>query len=151
MERLNKFLDETSLWLIFPIFWVLTGFFAWITFFTLEYLILDSYHLKGVHVMFSLLIGLVFGLFFTIGLFAMRTSKKFWDYAKEVEKLIYEKNTLDELNLIYENEWEKLRKMYIGGYIGGANSPQRHELIRLRAMIEIKYEMLNKFTHEQKI
>lgn len=151
MGRLNKFLNEASLWLIFPISWVLTGFFAWLTFFTLDYITLNSYHFKGIDIMSHLKIiislGIPFGLFFTIGLFVMRTSKKFWDYAKEVEKLIYEKNTLDELNLIYENEWEKLRKMYMGG----ANSPQRYELIRLRTMIEIKYEMLNKFTHEQKI
>lgn len=144
MERLNKFLDEASLWLIFPISWVLTGFFAWVTFFTLDYFTLDSYHLKGIGVMSHLKIiiflGIPFGLFFTFGLFAIRNSKKFWDYAKEVEKLIDETDSVDDIVKIYENEWKKLRKMYIGG----VNSPQRYEVIRLRTMIEIKYKTLNK-------
>lgn len=151
MEKLNKFLGETSLWLIFPIFWALTGLLSWLVFFIMDYFCNNLYFFNGMtnirHLTFIIVLGIPFGIFFTFGLFVMRQSKKFWDYAKEVEKLIYEKNTLDELNLIYENEWEKLRKMYIGG----TNSHQRHELIRLRAMIEIKYEMLNKFTHEQKI
>jgi hypothetical protein len=151
MERLNKFLDEASLWLIFPISWVLTCCLSWLVFFTIDYFCNNLYFFNGMtnirHLTIIITLGIPFGLLFTIGIFEMTPSKKFWDYAKEVEKLIYEKNTLDELNLIYENEWEKLRKMYMGG----ANSSQRYELIRLRTMIEFKYEILNKLTHEQKI
>jgi hypothetical protein len=144
MERLNKFFYETSLWLVFPISWVLTGSLLWLVFFTLDYFCYNLYFFNGMtnirHLTIIILLGIPFGIFFTFVLFAIRESKIFWDYAKEVEKLIDETDSVDDIVKLYENEWEKLRKMYIGD----VNSPQRYEVIRLRAMIEIKYKTLNK-------
>lgn len=151
MEKLNKFLGETSLWLIFPIFWALTGLLSWLVFFIMDYFCNNLYFFNGMtnirHLTFIIVLGIPFGIFFTFGLFVMRQSKIFWDYAKEVEKLIYERNTLEGLKMISENDFDKLCKMTIGG----VNSRQKYELIRLYGMIELKYEMLNKLTHEQKI
>lgn len=82
---------------------------------------------------FSLIFGVVGGLLFLIAVLSLRKSRKFWDYAKIVEKLIDDANSKERLDSILKWEFETLRELCIGG-------PQITELNRLFTIMKTKYQ-----------
>jgi len=65
----------------------------------------------------------------------MKRSDKFWEYSKEVEYLIEDATTKDELRSIYKNEYVKLNNMAFG-------SPHYNEIMRLQAIMVTKIKYL---------
>lgn len=79
------------------------------------------------------LLGLLFGLMVMLMVSMMRKSTIFWEYAKVVEALIDDTTTKDDLDSIFKNEFQDLRKKCQGG-------PQIPELNRLYTIMKTKYK-----------
>ena len=136
MKKLEKFLNEAPLWQIYIFGWVFTGTFVGLLFYCFGFTDvtrtdIEITAIKCVYLGIST--GAIFGLMFMLMFSMMRKSQIFWDYSKEVEKLIQEAATKEKLEAIFENEFQELRKKCQGG-------PQIPELSRLHTIMKTKYK-----------
>jgi hypothetical protein len=137
MKKLNNFLDKAPLWQIYIFGWFFTGSFIAFLFYVIEPLISDNpaktIFSAEVCLKMGAVSGLLFGLMFMLMFSMMRKSIAFWDYAKEVENLIEDAKTKDELQSIFDNQFQDLRKKCQGG-------PLIPELNRLYTIMKTKFK-----------
>ena len=140
MKKLNAFLDKAPLWQIYIFGWFFTGAFIAFLFYVIEPLIsanpAKTIFSAEVCLKMGALSGLLFGLMFMLMFSMMRKSIIFWEYAKEVENLIEDAKTKDELQSILENQFQDLRKKCQGG-------PQIPELNRLFTIMKTKAKYIS--------
>ena len=138
MKKLNNFLDKAPLWQIYIFGWFFTGAFTALIFYGFKFI--DSPNSKmlitGINcIKMGAIMGALFGLIFMLTASTIRKSQIFWKYAHEVEALIEEAETQDEMNSIFENQFQWLRKKCLGG-------PQITELNRLYTIMKTKYKYI---------
>lgn len=134
MNKINQFFDKAPLWQIYIFGWFASGTIVAAMFYFLQMIDAASPELvitgdKCIKI--GATSGLLFGLMFMLMNSIMRKSQAFWDYTKEVEKLIDEAQTKDQLQSILENEFQELRSKCQGG-------PQIPELNRLFTIMKTK-------------
>ena len=132
MKALNNFLVKAPLWQVYIFGWLFSGAFMA----SLFYLIpstpeLDFSGIKSLKVGFFS--GLIFGLMMMLMVSMMRKSSEFWTYAEVVEAAIEKANTKKELESIFENEFQTLRKMSQG-------RPHTQELTKLYHIMQTKHK-----------
>jgi hypothetical protein len=132
MKALNNFLDKAPLWQVYIFGWLFSG----ALFASLFYLLpstpeLDLSGIKCLKV--GALSGLLFGLMVMSMVSMMRKSSEFWTYAEVVEAAIEKANTKEELEAIFENDFQTLRKM-------GQGRPHIQELTKLYHIMKTKHK-----------
>lgn len=136
MKKLNNFLDKAPLWQIYIFGWFFTGLFVASIFYGFQWIDPPTSKMafSGTNcIKMGALMGLLFGLMVMLTISIIRKSTIFWDYAKEVKKLIDGVNSKDELLSIFDNQFPELRKKCQGG-------PQILELNRLYTIMKTKYK-----------
>lgn len=139
MNKINQFFDTAPLWKVYIAGWFLSGaltasmfyFFQKIGATSPNLLITGEACLK-----MGALSGLLFGAMIMLSVSMMRKSTIFWAYAEKIEELIDSATTKDELQSIFDNEFQDLRKKCQGG-------PQIPELTRLYAVMKTKFKYIN--------
>lgn len=134
MKKINYIFDEAPLWQTFIFGWVFTGTFTFLLF---------QFFPDGTELPRNWFLNLKIGFFMGIpfGLMTMligstsRKSNKFWNYAKEVEALIDEAETKEVLQSIFDNEFQKLRKLQQG-------HPHGSELVKQYTKLKTKYKYI---------
>jgi hypothetical protein len=138
MKRLNNFLDKAPLWQVYIFGWIFTGTFISLLFYFFQFIdgTSTAMLLTGENcIKMGIATGAIFGLMVMLMVSMMRKSQVFWDFSKEVEAKIENAKTKDELDFIFENEFQDLRKKCQGG-------PQIPELNRLYTIMKTKYKFL---------
>lgn len=136
MKKFNSFLDKAPLWQVYIFGWFFTGSFVASIFYGFQLIDPPSSKIvfSGINcIKMGALSGLLFGLLVSLMVSTMRKSTIFWEYAEEVEKLIDDANTKDELQSIFDNQFQELRKKCQGG-------PQIPELNRLYTVMKTKHK-----------
>ena len=135
MKQINDFFAKKPLWQVFIVLNIVLFLICFLGF---NYIVNQAplvFELKQI-LKVSLTFSLFFSLFCLSIIYLGRCSVKFWEYSEEVNKLINDAATKEELNKITDNEFQKLIKMSVGG-------PHQTELIRLYTIINTKYKYLN--------
>jgi hypothetical protein len=132
MKTLNNFLDKASLFIVYLVGWFISGLFTFLLF----YLFSESTANIGAvtSAKIGALTGLLFGLMWTLMISMHRKSNKFWDYSKEVTRLINDAKTVADTQSIYMNEFQSLVNLAMG-------RPHTTELTRLYAILQTKYQI----------
>jgi hypothetical protein len=134
MKRINHFFEKASLWKVYVVGWFLTGLFMASMF----YLLPSSPALDmslGKCLKVGAMAGLMFGGMLTAMTSMMRKSSVFWEFAHEVEDKVEKANTKVELESIFENEFQELKKMSMG-------IPHSQELNKLYHIMKTKHKYL---------
>jgi hypothetical protein len=136
MKSINNFFGKAPLWEIYIFGWFFSGAFTASIFYGLQ--LIDPPNSKmlitGMNcIKMGAILGLIFGLMVMLMTSMVRGSDKFWDYSKEVGSLIDKAETKDDLDLIFNNEFQSLRELSQGG-------PHYAELKRQYAIIQTKYK-----------
>lgn len=139
MNKINYFFDKAPMWQVYLVGWFLSGSLISSMFYFLqeidatrpELIITGEACLKV-----GATAGLLFGLMIALMVSMMRRSTVFWAYAETVEELIDEATTKAELQSIFDNEFQSLRKKCNGG-------PQIPELNRLYTVMKTKFKYVN--------
>ena len=134
MKTVSNFLEKASLWKVYIAGWFFTGLFM----FSLFSLFPSSSDLDfsiGNCLKVGALSGLVFGGMMTAMVSMMRKSSNFWDFSHEVEAKVEAANTKVELESIFDNEFQELRKMSMG-------RPHSQELTKLYHIMKTKHKYL---------
>jgi len=134
MKTLNNFLDKAPLWQVYIFGWLFTGAFTFSLFFLIpsnpEMDLSWDKCLKA-----GALTGLLFGLMVMLMVSMMRKSSDFWKYAEVVEKAIEKANSKEDLEAIFENDFQTLKGMCQGG-------PHNNELTKLYHIMKTKHKYL---------
>lgn len=132
MKTINKFFEEAHLFKVF--------LFAFLTIGGFTYLVtqpIASNELVqnpvNVSLRLAILFGLLFGCISTFMTSMMRKSSKFWDYSKEVQVLIDNAETKEELGSIYKGEFQSLIELALGGH-------HQSELKKQYEIMQTKYK-----------
>jgi hypothetical protein len=139
MKTINYFFEKAPLWQIYIFGWFSTGVLVASMFYFLQLFDATSENLLingETCIKAGATLGLIFGLMILLMVSMSRKSVIFWSYAEEVEKLIDEANTKDELQSIFDNQFQELRKKCQGG-------PQIPEVNRLYTVMKTKYKYVN--------
>jgi hypothetical protein len=132
MKKINNFFDKAPLWQIFIFGWLFTGTFTFLLFQFFP----DGTELPRnwfVNFKIGFFMGILFGLMTLLMTSMSRKSQKFWDYSKEVQVLIDNAETKEELGSIYKGEFQSLIELAQGG-------PHQYELKKQYAIIQTKYK-----------
>ena len=135
MKTINNFFEKAALWKVYIAGWFFTGLFM----FSLFFLFPSTSDLDfsiGNCLKVGAISGLVFGGMMTAMVSMMRSSSKFWDFAHEVELKVEIANTKMELESIFDNEFQELRKMSMG-------RPHSQELTKLYHIMKTKHKYLS--------
>jgi hypothetical protein len=134
MKALNNFLVKAPLWQVYIFGWLFSGAFMASLFYLLPSTPeLDFSGIKSLKVgVFS---GLIFGLMMLM-VSMMRKSSEFWTYAEEVEAAIEKANSKEDLEAIFENDFQTLRKMSQG-------RPHTQELTKLYHIMKTKHKYVS--------
>ena len=137
MKKLNNFLDKAPLLQIYIFGYFVTGLFVASLFYfipRIESTDQSTLVFSGINcIKMGALSGILFGLMFVLMISLTRKSQKFWEYAKEVEALLEKTETKDELQSIFDNEFQTLRKLCQGG-------SQIGELQKHYQTLKVKYK-----------
>lgn len=134
MKALNNFLLKAPLWQVYLFGWFFTGGFMA----SLFYLFPSTPELdfSGIRCLkVGALSGLIFGLAIMLAVLMIRKSSKFWAYAETVEEIIQKASTKEELESIFENEFQTLREMSLG-------RPHTQELTKLYHIMKTKHQYI---------
>lgn len=139
MEKLENFIAKARLFKIFLAMFLLTSTLVasvfWLIFVT--GLTRPDLSFTGIAcIQIGIFFGLIFGVLSVFLVGQMRESQRFWNYAKEVEEIIDNAKSRDDLESIVECEFDTLVDLSLGG-------PHNHELLRLKTIIRTKYKYLN--------
>lgn len=135
MKKINNFLGKAPLWKVWLVFYPIITVFVGGSVFLIDYFeptnnvfTKDFNYLK-----FGAFMSMVFTTMFTLMTSMMRKSQMFWDSAKELEDLIDNVKSKEDLKNIYYNQFQELRLKCLGGH-------QIGELNRLKSIIETRYK-----------
>ena len=132
MKALNNFLVKAPLWQVYIFGWLFSGAFMASLFYLLPSTPeLDFSGIKCLKV--GALSGLLFGLMMMLMVSMIRKSSEFWTYAEAVEAAIEKANTKEDLEAIFENDFQTLREMSQG-------RPHTQELTKLYHIMKTKYK-----------
>ena len=138
MKRLNKFIETAHLFWVFLFGWVFTGvFIASIFYFSGSFIAEPRIFGLVKCIEMGAMSGVPFGFMVTLMVSMMRSSQRFWDFAKCVEHLIEHAETRTDLDSVFANDFQKLIDLSGGG-------PHRTELTRLYTIMKTKYKYLKK-------
>jgi hypothetical protein len=138
MKKINNFFDRAPLWQIYIAGWFFTGYIVASIFYGFQFIDPPNPNkfFSGINcIKMGAMSGVLFGLMFSLMVSMMRKSQIFWDYAKVVEGLIESAKTKTEIQSIFENEFQDLRKKCQGG-------PQIPELNRLYTIMKTKIQYI---------
>jgi len=135
MKKLNKFLDEASMWKVYIFGFIIMSIMCFIVWHFMGYLIHDELLTVLINLKISVSLGAVFGLMFMLMISMGRKSKQFWDKSKILEDKINEAKTKGDLQKIFDNEFKELKGMSMGG-------PHHTELSKLYAIINTKHKYI---------
>lgn len=136
MKKISNFLDSAHIFKVF-----LASFLTMLTIaFILFYFFFPNNLKYEINILVCLAVSAVFGILFA-GLFTSmistsRKSDEFWKYSHQVNKLIEDANTKDELQNIFDNEFQKLVDLSLGHV-------HNSKLKELKAIINTKYKYIN--------
>lgn len=132
MKTINKFFEEAHLFKVFLFGFLTIGGFTY----SVTQDIASNELIQNpvnVSLRLAILFGLLFGSMLTFMTSMMRKSSKFWNYSKEVQVLIDNAETKEELGSIYKGEFQSLIELAQGG-------PHQSELKKQYAIMQTKYE-----------
>lgn len=135
MKALNNFLVKAPLWQVYIFGWLFSGAFMA----SLFYLFPSAPELElgGIKCLrIGGFAGIPFGALLALMVSMMKKSSEFWTYAEVVEAAIEKANTKKELESIFENEFQTLRKMSQG-------RPHTQELTKLYHIMQTKHKYVS--------
>lgn len=132
MKALDKFFNEANLFKVFIFGWF---FSAGFTFLIFQFMPDGTEELRDVSLGLKVgaALGIPLGLITALTTLSFRKSQKFWDYSKEVQILVDNAKTKEEIRSVYNNEFKTLQKLSQGG-------PHVVELTKLSAILNTKYD-----------
>ena len=133
MKRINNFLTNAHLFKVFLYGYLFCGGFIFILFYFFSDAELNLNIIRSLFI--ASIVGLLFGVIFMLMVSTTRKSQKFWDYAKEVDKLVDEADTKDIIYSIYKGEFQELIGMSMG-------HGHQIELKRIYAIMQTKVKYL---------
>jgi len=138
MKQLDNFINNTNLINVFLISLVTTTLTGYLIFNSLNFLLgANKISAKDCLLMCSF-IGLVFSLYSTFLISISRQSAKFWNQAKIVKDMAEQEETKSGLELIYDNEFQALKKLSSG------RPPHTKELIEIYYILTTKHKYIDK-------
>ena len=143
LKKIEDFANRTSMWKMFfiliPFYFVVFyfGFYA-IFYFCSENpnIVISQGLLGGFLIALSLFLSVLMSFMTSSAFDASNKSDKFWNSAKEFEKLIFDASSKKDLEKLFENNFEELKKLSQGSF-------HNTELHRLKSMMDIKYNLIN--------
>lgn len=136
--KLNDAINRSSSWKIFFVTIPIVTIFIFVVFSILFYTGTPSEIEKftpNVILKIIFIMSILFSIMITL-LFSMsKQSDKFWENAKELENLIDEKNTRDELEDLYQTKFKEVQKL-------SAGPPHYSEVKRLHSIMKMKYKLI---------
>lgn len=140
--KLNDAINRSSSWKIFFVTLPIVTIFIFVTFSILYSIgtpseiekITPIVNLK-ISFIVSILLSILFSIMITLLISMSKQSDKFWKSAKELENLIDEKNTRDELEDLYQTKFKEVQKL-------SAGPPHYSEVKRLYSIMKMKYKLI---------
>jgi hypothetical protein len=132
MKKINDFFNTGAYWKVFLLTSFIIASSAYCFFSFLTMIVLPVF----IIVKIALTTGLFIGLVFTLMIKQLRDSKKFWEYAEELEKKLDKANTKEELDVLFDGDYLEMGKLASG-------SIHMREVNRLYTIIKTKYSFIN--------
>jgi len=134
MKRINNFLTNAHLFKIFLCGYLFCGGFIFMLFYFFSDTKLNLDFSRSFFI--ASITALPFGLMFMLMMSMTRKSQKFWNYAKEVDKLVDEADTERMVYNIYNGPFQKLIDLAMG-------RAHQTELKRIYAIMQTKVKYLS--------
>ena len=138
MKKLNYFLDKAPLWQNYLLGWVIFSSFTSAMFYGFQFIGNTPHNIEisGENcILIGATIGMLSSLMFTWLLLLVRKSTIFWNYSEELNSLIEAANTKEELQSIFDNEFQELVNKAQG-------NPHIFELTRINSILRTKYKYI---------
>lgn len=115
MKFINYIYKKANLFIVFLFGWLFSATMIFVLFYFLTTdngkLVINSRNCFTVAAASGVLFGLMFMMMISLG----RRSDKFWEYSEDVSKLIDKAETKKDLESVFNNEFQTLRKLAQGG------------------------------------
>ena len=138
-NKLNDAINRSSNWKIYFVTLLIVTVIFYIMFRIVTHWGLSTPEYEKITPLITLKISFITSAIMSIMITLMfsmsKQSDKFWGGVKELEKLIDEKNTRDELEELYQTKFKELHKLCAG-------PPHFTEMKRLKSIMEMKYKLI---------
>jgi hypothetical protein len=117
MKAINNHFEKAPLWKVYVIGVLIFGTFTFLLFQFVTPMITNNGEQPFktiVNLKIGGAMGLIFGLMWLLMVSQSRSNSKFWTYAETVEKMANEAETREQLESIFNNEFQELRKLGFG-------------------------------------
>lgn len=133
-KTIELFFQEAKYWQVFIGLFILMFIFV---FSLLSFLTIKEQFITNLPLMVKLtiLLALIFSIMGSFLTYVSRKSVVFWKHSEKIFCKIDEATTKEELDNIYTNDFEKLKKMSMGGL-------HNQELIRLYTIMDTKHRYI---------
>jgi len=129
MNKINKFFDEAPLWKVYIFCYISSFLIILLVPLTLDFMLnrKGSSFLSDLYVMFSIGVSFLVACLFNILTLNQRKNKRFWEKAKDVERLILTSKSLMQLDIIFHNDFKELKDL---SFLGHQDELKRLESLR---------------------
>ena len=123
-------------WVIFPLSSILTSVLLYI----MVCLTINDYSNTSfdIKLQMILILGVIGGFMFTVSIFELKRSKKFYNLLKDIEFKLNDINTKEELQILHDVELNKLLNLM--DFLGG---DKFKDYSRIRDLIDMKLKFIN--------
>ena len=138
-KKFNDLINRSPSWKIYLVSVPIVAIFIYIMFRIVTYWGLSTAEYEKftpfITLKISFMLSLVMSVMITLMFRMSKESEKFWDGAKELEKLIDEADTRDKLQELYQSKFMEVHKL-------SSASVQYSEVKRLKSLMEMKYKLI---------
>jgi hypothetical protein len=129
MNKINKFFDEAPLWKVYIFGYISSFLIILLVPLTLDFMLnrKGSSFLSDLYVMFSIGVSFLVACLFNILTLNQRKNKRFWEKAKDVERLILTSKSLMQLDIIFDDDFKELKDL---SFLGHQDELKRLESLR---------------------
>jgi hypothetical protein len=129
MNKINKFFDEAPLWKVYIFGYISSFLIILLVPPTLDFMLngKGSSFLSDLYVMFSIGVSFLVACLFNILTLNQRKNKRFWEKAKDVERLILTSKSLMQLDIIFDDDFKELKDL---SFLGHQDELKRLESLR---------------------
>jgi hypothetical protein len=129
MNKINKFFDEAPLWKVYIFGYISSFLIIFLVPPTLDFMLngKGSSFLSDIYIMFSIGVSFLVACLFVILVSNQRKNKRFWEKAKDVERLILTSKSLMQLDIIFHNDFKELKDL---SFLGHQDELKRLESLR---------------------
>jgi hypothetical protein len=129
MNKINKFFDEAPLWKVYIFGYISSFLIILLVPLTLDFMLngKGSSFLSDIYIMFSIGVSFLVVCLFVILVSNQRKNKRFWEKAKDVERLILTSKSLMQLDIIFDDDFKELKDL---SFLGHQDELKRLESLR---------------------